>query len=126
MRTISAILISLMCVSVAINAEAECYGDAAEAYGCGSNFKREGSLERFSGGADNRPIIIDNGNYGQQNRSPYDDLFTPEETRRMFKSVVVGANRSNGMANGYQNRSYRSNSRALRTYRGRRIVGAYR
>jgi hypothetical protein len=125
MRTISIIVSSLIFASLSFltSAQAECYGDAAEAYGCGSTIKREGTLERF-GGSDSRPIIIDNGNYGHTKRSPYDNLFTPEEERKMFKSVVLGASKGNGMSNGYQNRSYRSNSRALRTYRGRRVAGA--
>jgi hypothetical protein len=124
MRTLHLILTSVIFASsfFILTAEAECYGDAAEAYGCGSTMKREGTLERF-GSSDSRPIIIDTGNYGHAKRSPYDDLFTPEEERRMFKSVVLGASKTNGLGNGYQNRSYRSNARALRTFRGRRIGG---
>jgi hypothetical protein len=104
------------------NACAECYGDAADQYGCGNAFvtqgRSEGSLERFGGG--DGPIIIDNGTYGHS-RSPY-DVFTPEEERRMYRNAVLNAgNRT--ISGGYANRSFRANSRAQRLFRGRRVGG---
>lgn len=115
-----------LCVTItAANAHAECYGDAADQYGCGNAFvsqgRNEGTLERF-GGSNDGPIIIDNGAYGRS-ASPY-DVFSPEEERRMYRNAVLSAGTRN-VSRGYGNRSFRSNSRALRFFRGRRIGGAF-
>lgn len=122
---LTAALISLSLAVTVSNANAECYGDAADQYGCGNAFagqgRSEGSLERFGGG--DGPIVIDNGTYGRA-PSPY-DVFTPEEERRMYRSAVLNAG-TRTMSSGYGSRSFRTNSRPLRTFRGRRIGGAFR
>lgn len=115
------------CLAASIsNANAECYGDAADQYGCGNAFteqgRSDGTLERFGGGND-APIIIDNGGYGRGANSY--DIFSPEEERRMMRNAVLSAG-ARSLSKGYGNRSYRMNSRSLRTFRGHRLGGAFR
>lgn len=122
-----AVYATALCVLITTSsAYAECYGDAADQYGCGNTLVAQGrsvgTLERF-GGSNDGPIIIDNGGYGRS-ASPY-DVFSPEDERRMYRNLVMDSGTRN-MSRGYGNRSIRSNSRALRFFRGRRIGGAFR
>jgi hypothetical protein len=122
----ASLIISLSClIAVTSTAHAECYGDAADQYGCGNpsaiQGRSEGTLERFGGSSD-APIIIDNGSYGRAPNSY--DIFSPEEERRMYRRAVLGAG-TGSMSGSYGSRSMRANSRALRTFRGRRIGGRF-
>lgn len=86
---------ALLFISTDANlAQAECYGDAAEAYGCGAPAvqgagrasRPSPSLERF--GSTDGPVLPDLG-YSQHN-SDSDDIITYEERRKMMKSIILG------------------------------------
>jgi hypothetical protein len=94
MRIFSLLALSVITVGVHISsAQAECYGDAADAYGCGVPAQRPTgksprnapSLERF--GSDNDPVLPDTGYYQNQNAT---DVITPEERHRMMRGIVLG------------------------------------
>jgi hypothetical protein len=75
-------------------ANAECYGDAAAMYGCGSQGRapsasREGTLESF--GDARAPVLPDVRSSGES--SAIDDVVTPMDRRRILRSVVLGSGR---------------------------------
>jgi hypothetical protein len=94
-RTLLGLALALLTQSALANlASAECYGDAAEAYGCGApapvSAKRSSrpasALESF--GSSDEPVLPDL-RYGT-NGSDSDDVISPEERRQMMRSIVLG------------------------------------
>lgn len=65
-------------------ASAQCYGDAAQAFGCGVSRASEGTLSRF--GDEPTEVLPD---YGTSRTMSVDDLFTPQEQRQMYKALVM-------------------------------------
>ena len=98
------------------SAYAECYGDAAEAYGCGaqgtSGPKRAArppsSLESF--GSNDGPVLP---NLGVNQNSDSDDVITPDERRQMMRSIVLGRTGSSASQADHQ-RAVNSSARPLR------------
>jgi hypothetical protein len=95
MRTICLVILSGIFIGLNGSlAQAECYGDAAEAYGCGVPSQRSSgkssrnspSLERF--GSDEAPVLPDTG-YNNQGQST-SDVITPEERYKMLRGIVLG------------------------------------
>lgn len=87
--------VALLVSACASSAQAECYGDAADMYGCGSaaataskKASRQGSLEHFGDTSD--PVLPDIANPQDQTAS---DVITPQERRRMLRSIVMGNSR---------------------------------
>jgi len=78
-----------------LRAHAECYGDAAAMYGCGvqgsaPSKRAEGTLEHFG---DSRAPVLPDVAYNQGS-SISDDVITPQDRRRMLRSIVLGGRRS--------------------------------
>jgi hypothetical protein len=98
------------------SAYAECYGDAAEAYGCGTQgatgpkkaSRPPASLESF--GSNDGPVLPNLG-YNQDSES--DDVITPEERRQMMRSIVLGRTGSSTSQADHQ-RAINSSARPLR------------
>ncbi len=95
MRIFSLLALSVITIGMRISSvEAECYGDAADAYGCGvpaqrtvgKHPKRGPSLEKF--GSDEAPVLPDVGYYNQGQSAS--DVITPEERHRMMRGIVLG------------------------------------
>lgn len=95
MRIFSLLALSVLNFGMLISVvQAECYGDAADAYGCGvqvqrpvgKSTKRGPSLEKF--GSDEGPVLPDVGYYNQGQSSS--DVITPEERHRMMRGIVLG------------------------------------
>jgi hypothetical protein len=86
-------------------ARAECYGDAAEAYGCGAptatgtkrSTRPAPSLESFGGG--DGPVLP---NLGYNQNPDSEDVITPEERRRMMRSIVLGRGGASGSESAHQ------------------------
>jgi hypothetical protein len=83
-------------ISQASYANAECYGEAAEAFGCAtkggisrSAGTSEGSLERF-GGDSSSGVLPDTRGSGN-NLKTASDIISVDESRRMLRSIVVGS-----------------------------------
>ncbi|MFO0417465.1 MAG: hypothetical protein ACK5Y6_09275 [Pseudomonadota bacterium] len=81
-------------------AKAECYGEAAEAFGCatkgavGRSAAVEGNLERFGGDSGSAGVLPDTrGSAG--NLSTASDIISVDESRRMLRSIVVGSRGAN-------------------------------
>ena len=76
--------------------QAECYGDAAAMYGCGASTKasrampRSGNLEHF--GDSRAPVLPDLASSNDLATSS--DVITPQERRRMLRSIVIGNRRT--------------------------------
>lgn len=95
MRIFFLLTLSVLTVGVHVSsAQAECYGDAADAYGCGVPVQRPAgkssrngpSLERF--GSDSGPVLPDTG-YSNQGQGST-DVITAEERHRMMRGIVLG------------------------------------
>lgn len=95
MKALSIIALAIICISSNLSsAHAECYGEAAAAYGCGVPAnpasvrpgRPSASLEVF--GSTDEPVLPDTG-YHDQNQSST-DVLTPEERHRMMRNIVLG------------------------------------
>ena len=100
MKIFAAIVLVLCTTSANVStARAECYGEAATAYGCGvpanTGVNMAGrsapSLEAF--GSTEAPVLPDTGYYNQPQGST--DVITPEEQHRMMRNIVLGKGGSN-------------------------------
>lgn len=109
MRSTLFALIAIVAIGFSSSAFAECFGEAASAYGCGVAAPQESRLQNFgSSGNQITPY------YGPQNRSPYDGLFTHREQRAMLRSIVLGHRNRTSQANTAFNRAMNYNARAIR------------
>lgn len=80
MRTIlAAFCLSLCC---ATSSFAQCYGDAARAFGCSVSRGQEASLETF--GESRNQVVPD---YGYARSMSYNDLFSEQETRGYYRRI---------------------------------------
>jgi len=79
---VAAIVISLVCASSAF---AECYGDAAQSFGCNISRGNEDSLESFG---DSRNQVVPD--YGYARSISANDLFTQQETINFYRRAYTG------------------------------------
>lgn len=121
MRTVAAILITLVTMTISAPASAQCYGDAAEMYGCGNQESaNSGQLVRFGGGSE---VILPDTGYAQRaEKISTDDLFTPQEQKNMLKAIVRG--RTSGQSQAALNRAVNSAARPVRRI-GTNTVGLW-
>ena len=98
---------------LASKVSAECYGDAADMYGCGApkgatkRVLRQGDLEHF--GENSAPVLPDVADSRQELAS---DVITPQESRRMLRSIILG-NR-NTLSQGTFTQAINQSGRAVR------------
>lgn len=109
MRSTLLSLVALLALATASHGYAECFGEAAEAYGCGVSAPQEGQLQQFA--SSNQGVVP---YYGSPKRSPYDGLFTRQEQRQMLRSIVLGHLRGNQQAANAFNRAMNYNAQAIR------------
>ena len=86
MKTIvAAITTSLLCASSAF---AQCYGDAAQAFGCGGISRgQEATLEAF--GNSKNEVVPDYG-YGNARQISADELFSQQDTINAYRRLYNG------------------------------------
>lgn len=119
MRSLCLAAVATLVLAVAGTARAECFGETADAYGCGIAAPQEGSLASF--GAQGQAVIP---RYAQAHGSPFDGLFAPHEHRQMLRNIVIRNLGGAQAASNAFNRAMNSNARALRKSNNRR-VGVY-
>ena len=121
----SALCAMVMVATTMSSATAQCFGDAAEMYGCESRLGapqgNSGELVRFGG--DSAPVIPDTGR--SSNGSSTDDLFTEQERRRMMRSIVQSGGRQSYSRQAFT-RSMTSGSRPIRRWGNTRIISVNR
>lgn len=106
MKTILAVIcLSVLCSS---SASAQCYGEAAQAFGCGISRGQEDSLESFG---DSRNDVLPE--HGASRRFSVDDLFTTQEQMAMYRRIVLGG-RTNRYVEGTFRNSMNSGARPIR------------
>ena len=116
MRSICFAAVAALIVSVAGTANAECFGEAADAYGCGVAAPQEGSLASF--GTQGQAVMP---RYAPMGGSPFDGLFSRAEHRQMLRGIVIGnMNGARSASNAFA-RAVNSNARALRKSNNRRV-----
>ncbi len=121
MRATTIALFVAALVASAPAAQAQCFGETADAYGCGVSAPREGTLQSF--GPSNQ-VVIPAYNYGRPNQSVFDGLFTKQEQRSMLRHIVISNLSRSHMANQAFARSMNYNARALRR-QGNASVGVW-
>lgn len=104
------VAIALAIVSTISTASAECYGDTAQAFGCGISRQSEASLETF--GTSGNYVVPD---YGTPRTLTVDDVYSPREDFQNFKRAVRGR-RTNRWVEQTYNRSMMSSARPLRAF----------
>ena len=104
------VALALAFVSTISSASAECYGDAAQAFGCGISRQSEATLETF--GSSTNYVVPD---YGQARTLTVDDVYSPREDFQNFKRAVR-ARRTNRWVESTFNRSMSSSARPLRAF----------
>jgi hypothetical protein len=84
---ISLILASIGTImSTTSNAEAQCFGDAAQAFGCKVQAtSSSGELQHFGDSSGSR-VLPD---YGNQGDFSADNLFTLQERRQMYRRIIT-------------------------------------
>ena len=109
------ILTGLVSAIISTPAAAECYGDAADMYGCGAQgsskaARRTGELERFGG--DDAPVLP---NVGYQNQGgTASDIVTVQESRKMLRSIVLGSRGTSPYSRRTHIRAMNSSAQPLR------------
>jgi hypothetical protein len=116
MRVLAVLLVSSMLIGSAASVHAECYGDAANMYGCNNGAQSSpsrgaGELERFGGESEQ---VLPHTGSSSSGRMTTDDLFTHEEQRRMLKNIVTSD--GNSYSKGAFVRSMHAGSRPIRRY----------
>ena len=107
-KTVAALTTAIL-VSLSSTAHAECFGEAAEAYGCGISAPREGTLQEF--GSSSKPVVP---YYGPQSNNPFDGLFSRQEQRHMLRGIVLSNLARARFANQAFNRAVNSNAQPIR------------
>jgi hypothetical protein len=108
MKTIiAATALSLVCASSAF---AQCYGDAAQAFGCGVSRAQEATLESF--GTSKNDVVPD---YGYARPVRADDLFSHEETINAYRRLYNGWRGNNWSEQSFRN-SMNRGSQPLRSF----------
>jgi hypothetical protein len=102
----------VMLVTFTSNTQAECFGDAAQAFGCGVQRREESSLQSFG---DSRNEVIPD--YGTPRQISVDDLFTADEQAMMYRNIILNRGVS-GASNGALQRSVQGGSQPNRYLRG--------
>lgn len=83
MRTIlAAVCLTLCCAS---NSFAQCYGEAASAFGCGVSRGQEDTLESF--GSSRNEVLPE---YGRTRAITAEDLFSHEQTIGFYRRIYTG------------------------------------
>ena len=93
------------------NTQAECFGDAAQVFGCGVQRRDESSLQSFG---DSRTEVMPD--YGTPRQISVDDLFTPDEQAAMYRDIILKRGIS-GTSNGALQRSVQGGSQPNRYLR---------
>lgn len=117
---LTVITLATVTVLCASQASAECYGDTAQMYGCGTTNptspKNIGELVYFGG--ESAPVIPDRG---RTTTSLTDDLFSPQEYRGMLRSIVRGQGLSS-YSRGAEIRAMIGGSRPIRRVGNTRVT----
>jgi len=109
MRTIlSALCLSVVIVSPAL---AQCYGDAADAFGCGVSRPSQASLESFG---DSRNEVVPDY-YGDSRPVSVSELFSQQETMNYYRRLYRGWRGNNWSESALRN-SMNSQSQPLRRF----------
>jgi hypothetical protein len=106
----SYVALALIIFSTISSASAECYGDAAHAFGCGVSRRSEATLETF--GSSSNYVVPD---YGTPQGLTVDDVYSPREDFQNFKRAIR-TRRSNRWVENTYNRSMQSTARPLRSF----------
>ena len=106
---LSAITLSMVFTSTAF---AQCYGDAAQAFGCGVSSPSQSTLESFG---DSRNDVVPNY-YDDARPVRAGDLFSPQETLGFYRRLYQNGNGSNFSESAFRN-SVNSQARPLRAFR---------
>lgn len=108
--TIALLLTSFsVTLGTAASAHAQCYGESAQAFGCGVDAGSSGDLQRF-GASDTNAILPD---YGAEDGFSPDALFSDQERKKMYRKLIVKPSSSSGADSALQ-RSMNASSRPLR------------
>ena len=116
MRSFSFTVVAVLALALTTTAQAECFGEAADAYGCGMAGPQEGSLVSF--GTQGQSVVP---RYARASGSPFDGLFSATEHRQMLRGIVINNMNGARAASNAFNRAVNSNARALRKSNNRRV-----
>jgi hypothetical protein len=119
MRTAILGIIALVTTLSSATAQAECYGDAVQAFGCQNTAapaSRGGDLVRF--GDEPAPVVPNY--YDQGSGYSSDDLVSAEERRSMMREIIIRGGRS-AQSVGSLNQAISASQRPLRPFGTRRI-----
>jgi hypothetical protein len=100
-----------LCVVFASSAYAQCYGDAAEAFGCGISRPNEATLESFG---DSRNEVLPDY-YGSSRPISVHDLFSQQETINFYRRIYRGGRSTTGAEQALR-RSMNSQSQPIRSF----------
>jgi len=124
MRTVTLGIIALLTTLISTTAQAECYGDAIQAFGCQNTVapaSRSGDLVRF--GEEPAPVIP--YYYGQSSGYASDDAVSVEERRAMMRDIILRGGR-NAQSVGAQNQAMNASQRPIRAFGNRQLRGYFR
>ena len=116
MRSFCLTVVTALALGITTTSQAECFGEAADAYGCGIAGPQEGSLVSF--GAQGQSVTP---RYARASGSPFDGLFSAQEHRQMLRGIVINNMNGSRSASNTFNRAVNSNARALRKSNNRRV-----
>lgn len=105
---IATLALSLFCTSSSF---AQCYGEAAQAFGCGVQRGQEATLESFGDGSRNE-VVPD---YGYARPISTADLFSHQETIGFYRRLYTGW-RGNRWAEQTFRNSMNSGARPIRSF----------
>lgn len=125
MRALYLVTITLLTTAISTtSAQAECYGDAVQAFGCQNTTaptSRSGDLVRF--GEEPAPVIPDY--YGRGTGYSSDDLVSADERRFMMRDIILHGGRI-AQSNGAQSQAVNSSARPIRSFGSRALRGYLR
>ncbi|MEY4667311.1 MAG: hypothetical protein RL518_10 [Pseudomonadota bacterium] len=100
-----------LCIAFSSSAAAQCYGDAAEAFGCGGSRASQGTLESFG---DSRDEVLPDY-YGNSRPVSAQELFSYQETMNFYRRLYRGG-RGYGWSDQAFRRSMNSQSQPIRQF----------
>jgi hypothetical protein len=111
-------VLGALCLSFvfASSAMAQCYGDAAAAFGCGVSAPNEDTLESFG---DSRNEVAPDY-YGNSRQLTASDLFSHQETMNHYKRIYMG--RSNQWSEQALRNSVNRSAQPIRTWGNRQLT----
>ncbi len=108
MRTILAAVCLTLCITS--TASAQCYGEAAAAFGCGISRGQEDTLESFG---DSRNEV--RPDYGYSRPITAEDLFTTQQTIGFYRRIYTGWRNNRWSEQAFRD-SMNFGSRPIRAY----------